>query len=93
MNVYTAAAIFAACIIVYYNALECGFVFDDVSAVKDNADIRPETPLSDLFVHDFWGTPMIEVCQGVGDVHCSLLLKCSSLLFRCRREATSLTDR
>ena len=46
------------CWLCYWNSLLCGFVFDDVSAVRDNRDLRPSAPLLDLFLHDFWGTPM-----------------------------------
>ena len=42
----------------YFNALDCGFVFDDVSAVVENKDLRPRNPVSRLFWNDFWGTPM-----------------------------------
>ncbi len=45
----------------YWNALQCGFVFDDISAIKDNKDLRPHTPLSNLFFNDFWGTLMTKV--------------------------------
>ncbi|KAJ8261932.1 hypothetical protein GJAV_G00160150 [Gymnothorax javanicus] len=44
----------------YWNSLSCGFVFDDVSAILDNKDLRPTTPLRNLFLNDFWGTPMSE---------------------------------
>lgn len=44
----------------YWNSLSCGFVFDDVSAILDNKDLRPTTPLKNLFLNDFWGTPMSE---------------------------------
>uniref|UniRef100_A0A8C7Z1F5 Protein O-mannosyl-transferase TMTC3 n=1 Tax=Oryzias sinensis TaxID=183150 RepID=A0A8C7Z1F5_9TELE len=44
----------------YWNSLSCGFVFDDVSAILDNKDLRPATPLHNLFLNDFWGTPMTE---------------------------------
>lgn len=47
----------AAC---YWNSLFCGFVFDDVSAILDNKDLHPSTPLRNLFQNDFWGTPMSE---------------------------------
>jgi len=50
-----------ACSLCYYNSLNCGFVFDDVSAVKDNRDLRPHTPISNLFFNDFWGTSMQKV--------------------------------
>lgn len=42
----------------YHNSLKCGFVFDDISAVKDNKDLRQNTPILNLFKNDFWGTPM-----------------------------------
>ena len=45
----------------YWNALQCGFVFDDISAIKDNKDLRPHTPIVNLFYNDFWGTPMTKV--------------------------------
>ncbi|KAH8865967.1 Protein O-mannosyl-transferase TMTC3 [Schistosoma japonicum] len=45
---------------VYFNSLRCGFVFDDVSAIRDNQDLRPHTSLTELFKNDFWGTPMNE---------------------------------
>lgn len=45
-------------ITVYLNTLDCGFCFDDVSAIKDNADLRSESPWSNLIWNDFWGTPM-----------------------------------
>ncbi|ERE88110.1 transmembrane and TPR repeat-containing protein 3 [Cricetulus griseus] len=47
----------AAC---YWNSLFCGFVFDDVSAILDNKDLHPSTPIKTLFQNDFWGTPMSE---------------------------------
>lgn len=46
---------------VYLNSLTCGFVFDDISAIKDNRDLRPHTPLKNVFFNDFWGTPMHKV--------------------------------
>nr|XP_006633614.2 PREDICTED: transmembrane and TPR repeat-containing protein 3 isoform X1 [Lepisosteus oculatus] len=51
------AGVVVAC---YWNSLFCGFVFDDVSAILDNKDLRPTTPLQNLFLNDFWGTPMSE---------------------------------
>lgn len=47
-------------ILCYWNSLFCGFVFDDVSAILDNKDLHPSTPLLNLFRNDFWGTPMAE---------------------------------
>lgn len=53
----------AAAFICYYNALNCGFVFDDMSAIRDNKDLRPSSPLSNIFFNDFWGTPIHKVCN------------------------------
>lgn len=51
-------AIISVCTLCYYNSASCGLVFDDISAVRDNKDLRPSTPLLNIFVNDFWGTPM-----------------------------------
>ncbi|XP_018412237.1 PREDICTED: transmembrane and TPR repeat-containing protein 3 isoform X2 [Nanorana parkeri] len=50
------------CVVVacYWNSLYCGFVFDDVSAILDNKDLHPSTPIKKVFQNDFWGTPMSE---------------------------------
>lgn len=48
----------SVCMVCYFNSLLCGFVFDDVSAIKDNKDIRPETPILQIFENDFWGISM-----------------------------------
>ena len=45
----------------YYNSLQCGFVFDDISAIRNNRDIRPQTSVWNLFKNDFWGTAMHKV--------------------------------
>ena len=42
----------------YLNSLLCGFVFDDLSAIRDNKDLRPTSPLTDIFLNDFWGVSM-----------------------------------
>ena len=39
----------------YANSLGCGFVFDDISAIVDNKDLRSHVPLKNLFANDFWG--------------------------------------
>lgn len=49
------------CILCYHNSLNCGFVFDDISAIKENKDLRPHTPWKNIFFNDFWGTPMQKV--------------------------------
>ena len=62
------AGLLAAVALCYHNALQCDFVFDDISAVKDNRDLRPHTPLTNLLHNDFWGTPMEKV--GVATAVC-----------------------
>lgn len=52
------AILVLVCILVYHNCLYCGFVFDDISAIKENRDLRPQTPISNIFLNDFWGTPI-----------------------------------
>lgn len=52
------AIVLVTCIICYHNSCYCGFVFDDISAIKENKDLRPHTPLVNIFSNDFWGTPM-----------------------------------
>ncbi|CAH2277685.1 transmembrane and TPR repeat-containing 3 [Pelobates cultripes] len=52
--------LFCVVFICYWNSLYCGFVFDDVSAILDNKDLHPSTPIKKLFQNDFWGTPMSE---------------------------------
>ena len=42
----------------YANSLGADFVFDDVTAIKDNKDLRGHVPWRNLFLNDFWGTPM-----------------------------------
>lgn len=55
------SVIFLTCIACYYNSLYCDFVFDDISAIKDNRDLKPQTPVWNIFQNDFWGTPMHKV--------------------------------
>lgn len=42
----------------YLNSLEYDLVHDDVFAIKENLDIRSETPLRNILSNDFWGKPM-----------------------------------
>lgn len=58
--VYGATVILVS-ILCYYNSLNCSFVFDDISAIKENRDLRPHSPLKNIFFNDFWGTPMHKV--------------------------------
>ncbi|XP_071036207.1 protein O-mannosyl-transferase Tmtc3 [Parasteatoda tepidariorum] len=49
------AALVAVC---YSNSLNCGFAYDDIAAVKENRDVRLHTPITNVFMNDFWGTPL-----------------------------------
>ena len=42
-------------ILVYWNTLNCGIVYDDEPAIKKNMDLRPQGAWTDLLYHDFWG--------------------------------------
>ena len=44
--------------LVYLNTLDCGFCFDDRSAILENNDLRPSSSWINLMWNDFWGTPM-----------------------------------
>ena len=52
------AILCAVVAVIYFNALDCGFVFDDMSAIVENKDLKPRVPVLNLFLNDFWGTPM-----------------------------------
>lgn len=62
-SVAVSSVIFVTCLACYYNSLYCDFVFDDISAIKDNRDLKPQTPVWNIFYNDFWGTPMHKVMQ------------------------------
>ncbi|GIY13968.1 protein O-mannosyl-transferase TMTC3 [Caerostris darwini] len=51
-------ALMALVALCYCNSLRCGLVFDDIAAISDNRDIRPHTPMINIFQNDFWGTPL-----------------------------------
>ena len=40
------------------NGLRGDLVHDDIFAIRDNLDLRPSTPLTNLLVNDFWGKSM-----------------------------------
>ncbi|XP_072180026.1 protein O-mannosyl-transferase TMTC4-like [Diadema setosum] len=42
----------------YWNGCHGDFVFDDLEAIVKNKDLRPQSPWTDLFHHDFWGDPI-----------------------------------
>lgn len=54
---FKTAAVLIICVSLacYWHSCYGEFVFDDSEAIINNNDLRPETPVSKLFVHDFWG--------------------------------------
>ncbi|XP_053311295.1 protein O-mannosyl-transferase TMTC4 [Spea bombifrons] len=42
----------------FANSYNGNFVFDDSEAIINNKDLREETPVDDLWLHDFWGTKL-----------------------------------
>ena len=52
----------AVTILAYWPSLWAELVFDDRPALIDNKDIRPNTPIYRLFLNDYWGLPVSEVC-------------------------------
>ncbi|XP_077999994.1 protein O-mannosyl-transferase TMTC1-like [Glandiceps talaboti] len=48
----------AVSLLCYWNSLPGEFVHDDIMALKDNQDLRPSTPLTEIFLNDFWGKRM-----------------------------------
>lgn len=61
MFILYSSILLVVCINCFFNSLQCGFVFDDHRAIITNLDIRPSTPLTDIFKNDFWGTPLSSV--------------------------------
>ncbi|XP_046569301.1 protein O-mannosyl-transferase TMTC4-like [Haliotis rubra] len=47
--------VFCLAVLCFKNSHEGEFVFDDNWAITKNQDILPETPLTAIFSHDFWG--------------------------------------
>ncbi|KAL6064487.1 Protein O-mannosyl-transferase tmtc3 [Balamuthia mandrillaris] len=58
MNVAAPTIAAAIGFLVFVNGLWGEFVYDDLGAVQTNMDLRPETPWSELWKHDFWGNPI-----------------------------------
>jgi hypothetical protein len=98
-----AAVLVVAALICYSNVGFCDLVFDDISAIKDNKDLRPTQPLTNLIFNDFWGTPMSKVifqshlCASISPIS-FLKYSCWRLMIEpqgcsfCRKTVTSLTD-
>lgn len=47
-------AVFA--LLCFIGSIQGEFVFDDSEAIINNADIRWQSPVADVFSNDFWGT-------------------------------------
>ncbi|XP_076841965.1 protein O-mannosyl-transferase TMTC2 [Brachyhypopomus gauderio] len=43
-------------VVLYVNTLGADFCYDDSRAIKTNQDLLPETPWTNIFYDDFWGT-------------------------------------
>ena len=50
-----AAIVFIISVLCFCVSYDGDLVFDDSEAIVGNKDLLPETPLSNLFVNDFWG--------------------------------------
>lgn len=57
-NVQIYCIVSIAAIICYINSLSGDFVHDDLPAIVYNRDVVGSSPLSDIFVNDFWGMRM-----------------------------------
>ncbi len=56
---YTSAALATLLVLLcYWNGLNGDLVHDDIFAIRDNRDLRTDTPLAQVFQDDFWGKPM-----------------------------------
>ena len=47
--------------LLYVNTLDCGYCYDDDSAIILNRDLLPETSWSTLLEDDFWGASMTDI--------------------------------
>ncbi|KAI5643540.1 hypothetical protein NE865_04342 [Phthorimaea operculella] len=51
----------ATAVLSYVNSLNGDFVHDDIPAIVTNGDVTGRNSLKQLFLDDFWGTPMADV--------------------------------
>lgn len=54
------AALAALCALCYGNSLHGELVHDDVWAIVNNPDVRPDSSLRNIFSNDFWGKRMAD---------------------------------
>lgn len=52
------AGLFVLAVVTSWEATKGGLIYDDIKAVEGNPDLRPTTPIFQLFLNDFWGTPI-----------------------------------
>lgn len=52
----SALVVFITGTVTFLNSVNGQFVFDDSEAVLNNQDVLTESPLSNIFINDFWGT-------------------------------------
>ncbi|KAG7305254.1 hypothetical protein JYU34_009297 [Plutella xylostella] len=55
------AMVTATAVLSYVNSLGGQFVHDDIPAILTNGDVTGASSLKELFLNDFWGTPMADV--------------------------------
>ena len=58
-TLYCHVVVTLICFICFSNSLENGFVHDDIFAIKNNKDIKPETSVWNIFANDFWGRKLL----------------------------------
>jgi protein O-mannosyl-transferase len=51
-------SVFLVAVLTFVGTFSHEFVYDDSVVIVDNADLRPETPLGQIFKNDYWGNPM-----------------------------------
>nr|CAB3267129.1 transmembrane and TPR repeat-containing protein 2-like [Phallusia mammillata] len=57
-SISTGAVCATVAALVYSNTFNAEFVYDDNRAIISNPDVVQTTPISHLFINDFWGTPL-----------------------------------
>lgn len=53
-----AVIVFVVSVLSFAVSYDGDFIFDDSEAIIGNDDLKPETPLSNLFINDFWGNKL-----------------------------------
>ncbi|KAK3583356.1 hypothetical protein CHS0354_038972 [Potamilus streckersoni] len=53
-----AVLVFTVSVVCFCSSYDGNFVFDDSEAIVNNKDLLPESSITDLFYHDFWGNKL-----------------------------------